>query len=188
MINQLLYHLNYCGHCALQANYKLSRKLTAGFFHNLFMFISDCSPTVKFSIMIPAALCLPTPPKKILLKLNLCLVLCCFPSKLQCFVHLLESFGYYMLLTSSTINLTCTDTNTESYWLSVLAGGRCPHQKAHHPAPSAVAVIVVVVVPCPHGQKWTGPLLQDQNSGSGLTAGPLCQPHPHYSTDMGPMM
>lgn len=65
-------------------------------------------------------------------------------------------------------------------------GGRCcfhgPNPMAPLPAPVA---LVAVVVPGPHHWKWVGPLLWDQNSGSGLIAGPLCSPHRHCSRGSG---
>lgn len=152
-------------------------------------------------------LCLPMPTEKILFKTALEInslhplfiyisVLCCLLSKLKIFnisfLHSLKALDVVIHF-NFLLYLKCTDihmSNTARYWPAVLGGfGRCsppaPNQTAHPRAPSAAAA---AVVPGPHGQKWTGPLLQDQNSGSGLTAGPLCQPHPHYSTDVGPIM
>lgn len=71
-----------------------------------------------------------------------------------------------------------------SCWPSALCGvakfypadpNQTARPRALHPA----------AAPAPRGLEWTGFLFQDQNCGSGLPAGPLRQPHPHYSTDGG---
>lgn len=48
-------------------------------------------------------------------------------------------------------------------------------------APAAAAV----VVPGLHDQDWTGPLLQDQDCGPALTAGPRCRSPQAYDTSTG---
>lgn len=58
-----------------------------------------------------------------------------------------------------------------------------PNQTGHPQLPA-----ISVAAPGPHLRELAGPLLQDQNCGSGLNAGPLRQPHPYYSTNTGPRM